>query len=564
MGSIADWSGKNSPDGRSWLLDHAQSLGFNTVWFSPFFETTNLKADTGAGQPCEHSLYAIRGHGVLDPEFSSMKMSGSRDDYSPEQLSAIDRQDREHLEHFTKQAAKQGMHVVAMADLVFNHIAADHPLVLQERADINAIIADLPAGQKPQLIMKTTRGYDGADRERVAGISYVDKATGAQKEYYFKFAYDENLQVLDWQYKPNAETAQLNYASPAAKEFFVTGKDGKNGFWKQLMDWCMDRGLQDFRCDIAYRLPPDWWQELITYARNRNPEAIFMAETLCSGDAVASVQRMAEIRVTDAQGRDRPGFDLGMVSNYWWNFTDDWLPDRELPRLKKIAKYGGASSPDNHDTPETLAGKFQLALRSDPGHDKMVADICARNYAISALMANSGFMQMGYEYCKEKQNGVFKEQVSTDDWKTLIAERAKKDHVLNISERVKAINALKESLHVENCRVDIKEHREVQDGKLIRMTCEYVDADTEKKIADVVLVINKKPEQGSVVVTDNDLLALENNGLKRMGAAGENRPIVRDVLVYHTPVEDILKTDLTLAARAVKKAANSMAAPAQP
>lgn len=564
VGSIADWSGKNAPDGRSWLLDHAQSLGFNTVWFSPFFETTNLKACTGEGMACEHSLYATRQHCVLDPEFSATKIDRPREAYTVKEIRDIDRLDREHIEHFTQLASRQGMHVIAMADLVFNQIAADHPLVIQERADIDAITASQPEGSKPQLITKTVKDFDEVERSHVIGLSYTDKATGAPKEYLFKFDYNEKLEVLDWQGYPGRETAQVNYASPAAKEFFITGANGEAGYWKKVIDWCMDRGMNDFRCDIAYRLPPEWWKELIEHTRQRRPDAVFMAETLCSGPAVAAVKRMAEITVTDGQGRERPGFDLGMVSNYWWNFTDDWLPDTELPRLNKMAKYGGASSPDNHDTPETLAGKFQKALKDQPGHDQMVADICARNYAISALMANSGFMQMGYEYCKEKQNGVFKEQVSPEDWKTLVKERAHKDHVLNISERVKAINALKESLHVDNCRVDIKEHKEVQDGKLIRMVCEYVDVDTDKKIADVVLVINKKPEQGPVAVTDTDLLALESSGLRRMGAAGGKPPVVTDVLVYHTPVEDILKIDLTLVARAVKKAVNSMAAPAQP
>lgn len=540
VGSIRDWSGKDAPNGRSWLLDHAESLGFNTVWFSPFFATTHLKAATGPGKPCEKSLYATRQHTVLDQEFSATS-DKDRDLCDPAGQAAIDKLDREHLEYFARQAKARDMHVVAMADLVFNHVAADHPVVLQERADIDAIIANMPTGKKPEPIIRRTKDFDDVERDHVIGISYADKS-GAAKEYFFKFAYNEKFELLDWQGNTGRETAQLNFASPAAKEFFVTGKDGVPGFWKQVMDWCMDRGMHDFRCDIAYRIPPDWWQELITHARQRDPHAVFMAETLCDGSAVSAVKRMASITVKDAAGNERPGFDLGMISNYWWNFTDDWLPQQELPRLRKMAKYGGAACPDNHDTPQTLAGKFQAALKDMPQRDQMVADICVRNYAISALIGNSVYMQMGYEYCKEKQNGVFKEEVSPKDWTDLVADRVGTGSVLNIASRIREINDLKKSLGVDNCVVEIAEHREMQQGQLIKLACRYIDVDTGENTADVVLIINKQPEKGTVTLSDPDLLALESSSMQRMKAAGESQIVVRDFILYHTPPKPPFQT----------------------
>lgn len=273
-----------------------------------------------------------------------------------------------------------------------------------------------------------------------------------------------------------------------------------------------------------------------------------MAETL--GGSATAIQKMAEIKVMDANGKERPGFDLGMLSNYWWNFTDDWLPDQELSRLKKMAKYGGAAAPDNHDTPETLAGHFRKAFKDQQECDRIVANISVRNYAISAFIGNSVFIQMGYELNKETQNGVFKGQGSSAEWEKLVKDRPA-GHVLNIEDRITAINKLKESLHVENSYVNIKEHREIQDGKLIKMSLEYVDADSGQKTADVVLVINKKPENGAVTVTDGDLLSLEK--LERLGAKGEAQPVVNDVLIYHTPLEDIVPSRLKPVARAVKK-----------
>lgn len=550
VGSIANWSGKDAPDGRSWLLDRAKARGFDTVWFSPFFETTHLKAATGEGNPSENSLYAIRNHGVLDPEFSATKMTGTRDNQTPEQLQAIDKLDREHLEYFTKQAQSMGITVMAMADLVFNHVAADHPVAVKERADIKAILDSLPAGQKPQIITKTAKDHDDIEQTKVIGMSWND-ASGAKKEMFFKFAYNEKLEALDWQGKPNLETAQINFFSPAAKEFFITGNDGQPGYWKGVVDWFMDRGMKDFRADVAYRLPPDWWEEIITHAAQRNPDVFFMAETL--GGSAAAIQKMAEIKATDANGKERPGFDLGMLSNYWWNFTDDWLPAQELPRLRKMAKFGGAAAPDNHDTAETLAGHFRKAFNGQQNCDAAVAAIGVRNYAVSAFIGNSVFMQMGYELSKETQNGVFKGQGSPGEFDQLVKDRPK-GHLLNIEDRITAINALKEKLHVENTYVLIKEHIALQGGSVIKLAMEYVDADTNQTKANVVLVINQKPENGPVKVTDESLLALEKSGFERADADKYSKTVVKDVQIYHTPLKDIVPSELKPVSRAIKKA----------
>lgn len=558
VGSIDKWSGKDSPDGKSWLLDRAKALGFDTVWFSPFFETTHLKAATGEGNPSENSLYAIRGHGVLDPEFSATRMTGTRDTYTRAELSEIDILDFKHLEHFTQQAESMGMRVMAMADLVFNHVAADHPVAVQERAEIKAVVDSLPEGKKPVLLKKTGKDHDGIDQTMNIGMAWTDPATNAVKEYYFKFAYNDKLEPLDWQGKPNLETAQINFFSPAAKEFFIDGKANPaggrtDGFWIQVVDWFMDRGMQDFRADVAYRVPPGWWQAIIEHAAQRKPDVFFMAETL--GGSAHAISRMAEIEVMDSAGRERPGFDLGMLSNYWWNFTDSWLPQQEVPRLKKMAKFGGAAAPDNHDTPETLAGHFRKAFtgKGQEECDRIIADISVRNYAISSFIGNSVFMQMGYELSKETQNGVFKGQGSPQEWDKLVKDRPH-GSVLNLEDRITAINKLKESLKIENTYVNIKEHKEMQDGRLIKMSLEYFDADTEEKKADVVLVINKKPEDGSVIVKDAELLGMEKSKLQRMGASGEHSPIVRDVLVYHTPPSEIAPSAQQPVIRAVKKA----------
>lgn len=532
VGSVASWSGKDAPDGASWLVDHAKSMNFNSIWLSPFFETTQLKAAVPEGHPADNSLYATRNHGVFDPEFSATKIAGARTGETSETLATIDALDSAHLKHFTAEAGKAGIRV--MADLVFNQFAADHPLVQDENAKLAAILKTLPTGEKPALLTAETTTLTGGKDTEVVGISYKDN--GVQKEFYFKFARDEDLNCLDWRLVKGNETAQINFASPAAREFFIDGTDGKPGFLKGVMDWYLDHGFKDFRCDIAYRLPADWWQELITHARGRLPDAGFMAETLGAPDA--AMKKMTQIKTVDANGVERPGFDLGMVSNYWWNFTDDWLPQGEAARLRDMAKFGGAASPDNHDTPETLAGQFQKACKGKDKCDENVAAIAVRNYAVSTFIANAVYMQMGYEYNKEKQNGVFKDQVTTQDWADLAVRADDPSHPLNIAARIKGINDLKESLGVENCVARVKEHTAMQDGRLIKIAVEFQDADTGRKTADVVMILNKKPENGSVTILDSALRDLETGPLKRLDSSGETAVSVRDVVIYHTPVSD--------------------------
>ncbi|MDF3025344.1 MAG: hypothetical protein K0R10_2705, partial [Alphaproteobacteria bacterium] len=158
--------------------------------------------------------------------------------------------------------------------------------------------------------------------------------------------------------------------------------------------------------------------------------------------------------------------------------------------------------------------------------------------AASAFIANAVYMQMGYEYNKEKQNGVFKDQVTTQDWADLAVRADDPAHPLNIAARIKGINDLKESLGLDNAIARVKEHTAMQDGRLIKLAVEYTDADTGKKLADVVMVLNKKPENGSVTILDSALRDLETGPLKRLDSSGETAVSVRDIVIYHTPVSD--------------------------
>ena len=120
VGHADSWSGKDAPDGRSWLVGHARDMGFNTIWFSPFFKTTDITV-TRDSKPVSGSIYAIKDHFALDADFAAE--NGTNDD---------------HIRHFTAQAAANGLKV--MGDMVFNHVARDHPLVLDEEQQLANIL----------------------------------------------------------------------------------------------------------------------------------------------------------------------------------------------------------------------------------------------------------------------------------------------------------------------------------------------------------------------------------------------------------------------------------------
>ena len=509
MGSIQDWSGLDSKSGESWLINHVEDLKFNAIWFSPMGVATGVEK-TMHGKLLTGSYYAAKDHFRLDADVTA----------------GDDATDKKHLKHFAKLAKDKGIKLYA--DLVFNHVAADHPLVGEE----DRAIAEIR--KKAHCHLHLIHGH----KNKLIGVSW--KENGEEKKFFFKFRRNDDLKL---QFggppeDPWTDAAQVNYSSPEGRRFFVEGDATHKGYWKQVIDWHLDNGFTGFRCDAAYLIPPESWEELISYTKAKQPDALFMAETLCQD--VPKVERMANATIIE-NGKERPAFDMGMLGFYWWDLKDGWLPQNEHPRVQKMSKYGGAGSPDTHDTAATVAGGIRKAFNHAARASEIVADVSVREYAAALLASNSTYMQMGYEFCNEKQNSVFRGEVSPQDWHNLV--KAAKGKALDISGSIRALNELKENLHVENCRVDFKEHSLIQDGKLIKIRVEYVDVDTNQKKADLVLIVNQKPENGAVKLTDAGLLHhLEKSGLQRMqpdGAASSATPVIHDVLVFHTPVTKV-------------------------
>lgn len=517
-GPVQDWSGMES--GQSWLLDHAQDLGFNAIWFNPLTVTSNVSFTNDEGKECTGSLYAVRDHFAMDPEFRG---------------GASNEQGEEHLRHFLQLAKDEG--VVTMADMVFNHFAADHPLVLKETAELRAITGKLEQGGKKWELIRAENGIP-------YGITWTGE-DGKRKEYQYKFARNEQLNVLNFDDVEGYDTAQINFDSPAAYDFFIKGKDSKKGYWKQVLDYNADLGFTGFRCDIAFKVPAHWWQDLIKYAHERNPDAVFLAETLGGKE---KNDRLAGARLTGVAGQASiPAFTLGMHSVPWWDGKSDWFK-WESEQLCRIAQFGGAGCPDNHDTELTLAQTFMKALseRKEPLSEEKrlcaVSDICVRDYAIAALLCNSVYMQMGYEYCRDQIN-VFRGDAVDGDWDRLVKERISPDHPLNLTARIKAINDFKEKLDLNNTLVRIENINPGYREGLTKIECTLQDAVSPSQIkGKMVLFVNQTPENGGVTIEQDEIWPDESGrpGPKRLVLGDEDktkagRYRINDIAAYYTP-----------------------------
>ena len=520
IGRLSDWSGLNNKSGESWLIEHAKDLGFNSIWFSPL-QTTSDIAVHRHNEIVSHSLYATKDHLSVDKEFSA-----APDEKSDKQRAKID---TAHLRHFMKEARKADLTV--MGDLVFNHVARDHPLVDEENAKIKDVFK---YGQNIQPIYK-----DGS----LIGMSY-DKQNAQNSTLFFKFDRDPDFELSmagtddeKWE-----DVAQINYNSPEAQAFFVYGKDGKQGFWKDVIDWHLDKGFSGFRCDVAYKVPAEVWSELIQHTQDRRPDTPFMAETL--GDN-GQANQLKNAKVT-VNGKERQAFDLAMLGLYWWNMKDIWIID-ENKRMQEISRFGGAGFPDNHDTINTVAGHFLDHFNhvADVNkRERTVASICVREYALATLLCNSVYMELGYEYSK-KQTSVFRQPnfSAHDYWKDLQKERGDPSHNLNLTNRIRAINEFKETLEQANALVHINNISEHHNGNsMLKIECTLRNHQNYKKLGKMVVYVNESPENGPILIDKNDLKnKLDNECVNRLvlGAGDKDKSKdsyyeVKDVAAYYT------------------------------
>lgn len=147
-------------------------------------------------------------------------------------------------------------------------------------------------------------------------------------------------------------------------------RDGLWAFWEKLVQHAMDLGFTGFRCDAAYKVPTALWQRLIACAKARNPEAIFVAETL-------------GCRLEETEALGPAGFDYFYNSSKWWDLVAPWALEQH-ERFRKLAP--SISFPESHDTPR---------LAAETGGSEAIQ---RHRYAFAALFSAGVQITVGYEF----------------------------------------------------------------------------------------------------------------------------------------------------------------------
>jgi starch synthase (maltosyl-transferring) len=157
-------------------------------------------------------------------------------------------------------------------------------------------------------------------------------------------------------------------------------------YWAEMVRHALSLGFVGFRCDAAYKVPPELWSHLIGEARRIEPGVEFFAETLGAPlDKVRDLQRA--------------GFDYFFNSSKWWNFRETWALEQH-EEFRHIAP--SVSFPETHDTPR-LAG--------ETGGDERVQ---RQRYAFAAAFSAGTMMPVGYEFGFRKQVDVV--STAPSDW----------------------------------------------------------------------------------------------------------------------------------------------------
>ncbi|MHA1673363.1 MAG: alpha-amylase family glycosyl hydrolase [Promethearchaeota archaeon] len=308
------------------LIPHIKSMGFSWIYLNPF----NKFGFSG-------SLYSIHDYFRIDPLFAADEEDGKT---------------WNSFKQFVTEAHAQGIRI--MLDLVINHTAIDvvesHPQWYAHKWMLFEIETEIPVRIYENILK--------ADIE-------VDETQYPPEEYELRYdvarPYATNPSntndVQIW-----GDLAEIQFDSPYVSEIMA--------FFKKYIHFCLDLGVEGFRCDAAYQVDSEIWKELIEFGKEINPEALFWAETLGAG-----YEQHLNLK--------NCGFDYFANSSKWWDYTAPWC-------VEQHNLYGDFAPsigfPESHDTP-------RLALESENRQEVQVF-----KYFFAAFFSEGILIPMGYEH----------------------------------------------------------------------------------------------------------------------------------------------------------------------
>ncbi|MCS6974375.1 MAG: alpha-amylase family protein [Cyclobacteriaceae bacterium] len=267
FGTLAENGCGKMADINDAALQGIKELGATHVWYTGIIEHASCTA---------YPEYGIQGD---DPDVVK-GVAGSpysvRDYYDVHPDLAINIPNRmKEFEELVERTHRHGLKVII--DFVPNHVARSYRSDAKPRTvrdfgeDDNRNLAFAPANNfyylpgkrfKPPRTEFIIPGMDGEFDE------YPAKATAND-------VFSPNPSVNDW-----FEAVKLNYGidmNGGEASFFDPVPDTWIKMRDILMYWT-DKGVDGFRCDVAWMVPVQFWNWVIPQVKSRNPDMLFIAE----------------------------------------------------------------------------------------------------------------------------------------------------------------------------------------------------------------------------------------------------------------------------------------------
>ncbi|MCS7299253.1 MAG: alpha-amylase family glycosyl hydrolase [Spirochaetia bacterium] len=157
-------------------------------------------------------------------------------------------------------------------------------------------------------------------------------------------------------------------------------------YWKDLVEWYIELGVDGFRCDYAYNVPTELWEFVIKSAKSKKPDVKFMAEIL-GGPFDKNVE------VT------KSGFDYVFSSAKWWNYTESWF----VEQYPIFARYSSSVAfPESHDTPR-ISEEYEEDLMR-----------IKQRFIFTAFINEGVMIPVGFEFGFKKKLDVV--STTPNDW----------------------------------------------------------------------------------------------------------------------------------------------------
>jgi starch synthase (maltosyl-transferring) len=337
------------------------------------------------------------------------------------------------LREVTDAGRAHGLRIIM--DLVVNHTSKDNELVTS----------------RPHWFARDARG-------RIISPHATDPADPTQKTVW-------------------GDLAELDYRPPQQRQILA--------YFQRLVRHYIGLGFGGFRCDAAYKVPPEVWRGLIEDAKSASPDVLFCSENL--GAPKEDVLALADA-----------GFDYLFNSVKWWDFESPWLLE-QYEDFRHIAPSIGF--PESHDTDRLVN---ELVAAGIP--EAQIEPRYRQAYAFAAAFSTGVMMPIGFEYGWSRPLDV----VSAGDDP---AEPKRFD----LSEFIAEVNAMKQAMPALN-EEGLQRLVTSQDDPLV-----VLERGTEKSGERALILVNTHEHEAREVALEGSNVVVAPLGIRVLRAASERR-----------------------------------------